>query len=34
MKHRFTLFALAAALLSTGAWADVLTPGQALARLD
>lgn len=33
MKHRFTLFALAAALLSTGAWADVLTPGQALARL-
>lgn len=34
MKHRFTLFALAAALLSTGAWGDVLTPGQALARLD
>lgn len=33
MKHRFTLFALAAALLSTGAWADVLTPEQALARL-
>lgn len=33
MKHRFTLFALAAAILSTGAWADVLTPGQALARL-
>lgn len=33
MKHRFTLFALAAALLSTGVWADVLTPGQALARL-
>lgn len=33
MKHRFTLFALAAAILSTGAWADVLTPEQALARL-
>lgn len=33
MKQRFTLFALAAALLSTGAWADVLTPEQALARL-
>lgn len=33
MKHRSTLLALAAALLTPGAWADVLTPEQALARM-
>lgn len=33
MTHRSTLLALAAALLTPGAWADVLTPEQALARM-